>query len=247
MEGLMTKETKIVPLEPGVKLGVRCFVQGRLQGRWERLIAEIGLQKDELEKIADQFFDRQIAYNEWRWNTAEKFKEAGDMLRAEAWRQNCCVLCDQPILVSGGQLICPCYREHGVGFVQYEPVDPVFHLKNWQQLGGVWGPNNKPVGPPAARQYASKTCYSNDCTMCGEPFYVTISEMLKVAKVIVEDPRAGGDGRYRVRRVCPNCKNGQKPAALPRGNPARPKQGEVKRLQPAAATHVAKAVGEKGG
>lgn len=244
----MASETRVVLMEPGIRLGVRCFVQGIIQRRWERLEAETKLPKAELEQIGSQFHERQVAYGEWRWHKAEQFAKDGDMAAAEEWRQNRCLVCDEPLLVSSGQLICPCYRGHGIGFIQYAPVDPALHLKQWKELGGTWGPHNKLIGDAEARLYAERTCYTNDCNICGEPFFVTIGEMLKVTKVIVADPNAGGDGRYRVRRVCPDCKNGQKAVYADRARNGKRSTIEVKQLRAAAnsPTPARRAGGEKG-
>lgn len=206
----MTERTKAIPLEPGVELGVRCYVQGVLYGKWDRLTDEFGLPKEELLQIADLFHSRQLAFNEWRFHKAEQFEAAGDPRRAEEWRQQRCMLCNEVMFSNTIQNICPCYGRYKIGYTQYNPVDPVMHLQNWQALGGAWGQGGRPAGTAQARAYANRPCYSDQCQECDHTFFVTISEMLKVARALMEDAEAGGDGRYCLRKVCSDCKQQQR-------------------------------------
>lgn len=226
----MTETNGMTPLEPGVELGVRCLVQGILHGKWDQLTKEFGLPKAELEQIGNQFHDRQQAHNSWRWLKAQQFEAAGDRAKAADWRQARCMLCGE-VMLAGTQNICHCYRNYRIGYIQYNPVDPLLHLQNWTQLGGVWSQGNRPAGTAEARAYANRPCYSDECTVCDRTFFVTISEILKVSTALIEDSEAGGDGRYKFRRTCADCRREQRNEHQQQRGPTR---SQVRQLRPAS-------------
>ncbi len=194
-----------VPLEAGNAISVKAYVLGALRGQWERASRSTGLSKEELVQIADAFYDRQDAYNKWRWQKQAEFRLANQMELAEEYSIRKCVLCDRRLYDATGSLTCACYADYKIGYLSLMPVDPALLESEWRALGGEWDAQNyRLLGTPEARMYADRDCYANECTDCTRSFYVKVQEVLRISMTLDENPL--GSSRYRLRFLCTDCK-----------------------------------------
>jgi hypothetical protein len=169
----------------------------------------LGLEKEELEEIAAQFHDRQEAHNAWRWKKAEQAEKNGDIEKAMVWREKRCMLCDSRMITGVGGVLCSCYRQYGIGYMEYLPVKPDEFLIKWESLGGVWEKDDKgkevrTAGTREAAAYLATHVYSGACRECESVFHVNIGEILRVAKYL---KISGSPDHYRIRVQCTPCKD----------------------------------------